>query len=115
MVRNSGKFILVALFFFGIASAGEPLRIDGSSDASVQASWNRMLARANRQTKQKLQVALLQLNLSGVNSAYEVVNNPDLQNISIVHIKDKVAGLTAEEIIDLANRTSTVKVEQHSR
>jgi len=114
-VRIGIKLALIALSFFGVANAREPIRIDASSDASAQTSWNQMLAQASRQTQQKLQVAMLQLNLSGVNSAYEVVGSPDLQNLSIMRIKDKVAGLTAEQIIELADRTSTVKVEQHSR
>lgn len=58
---------------------------------------------------------MLKINMAGVQSAYDVVQSKDLQSPSIARIKDRVAGMTAEEIIALANRTSDVKVEVESR
>jgi hypothetical protein len=101
---------LLLLLLGGLVHAKDPVRIDASSNASAQASWNRMVAEIDSKKNQQLQIAVVQLNLVGVNSAYEVVANPELQSPSVVRIKDKVAGLTADEIIELANRTSTVKV-----
>jgi len=115
MARNSAKFAVLALFLLCVACAAEPIRIDSFSDASAEASWKRMLAQSNDQTKKKLLGALIQLNFVGVNSAYEVASSPEAQNLSILRIKDKVAGLTADQIVELANRTSTVKVEVHGR
>jgi len=115
-MRNFGKLASIALlFFFSIINAAEPIRIDASSNAAAQASWDRMLAESNSQTQQKLLGALVQINLAGVNSALEVASNPDLQSLSVSRIKDKVAGLTAEQIIDLAGRVSTVKIETGSQ
>ena len=116
MVRTLFKSLsLVALLYFGAANAAEPIRIDASTNATAQASWNEMYVQANPGTKQKLISALAELNLAGVKSAYEVVNNPDLQTLSAARIKDKIAGLTAEQIIELANKTATVKVQQHGQ
>ena len=109
------KLVLTVLFLLlsgDFVHAKDPVRIDASTDASAQASWDQLIAKAPRDKKQKLQIALVQLNLVGVNSAYEVVSNPALQSPSVSRIKDKIAGLTADEIIELANRTSTVKVQQ---
>jgi hypothetical protein len=64
--------------------------------------------------KNKLISAMIQLNLVGVQSANEMVERPELQSLSPVRIKDKIAGMTADEIVDLANRTSTVKIKVKS-
>jgi hypothetical protein len=52
--------------------------------------------------KDDLLAAVVQLNMIGVNTASEAPAKP-----SVARIKDKIAGLTAEEIIDLAHRTAT--------
>lgn len=106
---------VVAFLCFGSAYAGEPIRIDATTNASAQASWHKMYAQADPSTKHKLISALVELNLAGVNSAYEVVKNPDLQTLSAARIKDKIAGLTADQIVELANKTSTVKIQQHGQ
>jgi hypothetical protein len=48
------------------------------------------------------------------NSAYEVASNPELQRVGPARIKDRIAGMTAEEIIDFADRNSTVTLEVKS-
>jgi len=94
-IQRIGNFCATLLLFLAstIASAKEIVRIDASSSASAQASWDRMLSEAPPEQQRKLIGAVLQLNLVGVNSASEVVSNPDLQNLSVVRVKDKIAGL----------------------
>lgn len=48
--------------------------------------------------------------MEGVSSAYEVVNDPELQQPSIERIREKVAGMTADEIIRLSKRVTSVRV-----
>ena len=60
---------------------------------------------------QKLSMAMLAINIKGVQSAHEVVNNPELQSPSIGRIKDEVADMTAQEIIDYAAKVSMVRME----
>lgn len=103
--------LIVSLLVAGIACAHEPVRLDASSDAAAEASWKKMIESVSAAEKRKLVVAMLQINLAGVNSAYEVAGNPELQNLGIARIKDKVAGLSADEIIALGNRTSGVQVQ----
>ena len=55
----------------------------------------------------ELAVAMLKLNMRGVNSAYDLVDRPDP---SIVPIKDDVSGMTAAEIIALAQDANDVKI-----
>ncbi|MEP6907839.1 MAG: hypothetical protein ABI858_07670 [Pseudoxanthomonas sp.] len=92
-------------------SAPLSVRLDATSDASAKQSFERMLDQASGKKKQELAIAMFKLNMVGVKSAYEVVASPELQSLSITRIKDRVAGITADEIIDLANRMSEVKIE----
>jgi hypothetical protein len=87
------------------------VRLDATSAASAQESFQRMLEGASGAKRNELLVAMLKLNMSGVRSAYEVVAKPELQSLSIARIKDRVAGMTAEEIIALADSTSEVEIE----
>ncbi len=98
---------LVAIFACGTGIAKEPLRVDASSDAAAEASWRQMFDSASPKKQRQLITALIDINLIGVNSAGEAMDNPELDSLGIVRIKDKVAGLTADEIIDFAKRTST--------
>lgn len=103
---------LAALLAVSTVSAKEPVRRDASSDAAAEASWKAMHEEASPEQKRELPLALLKISLAGANSAYDVVGAPDLQTLGITRIKDKVSGMTAEEIIALGNRVSTIKLEQ---
>lgn len=104
---------LLLLCFCALASPGadESLRIDGSSDKSAQQSYNAMLNDASKKQQQELIIAMIKLNMEGVKSAHELVDNKELQNPSIIRIKDRVDGMNAEEIIDLAHQTSDMKIK----
>ena len=108
------RSIALAIIIFALSSAanaGEPTRIDASSDASAQASWDRMLAEASDETKNKLRVALLELNTVAAteNHLYGIAFHAALQDPQVFRIKDKVAGLSAEQVIELAKQTSGTK------
>lgn len=113
--RAAGCLLVAGLMFSAMASAGEPLRLDASSDAAAEESFKRMADRLGAKRQQKLEIAILQINMIGVNSAYETVANPELRRVSVARIKDRIAGMTADEIIDFANRNSTVTIEVQSR
>ena len=65
--------------------------------------------------QQALVIALLQINFIGVESAEEMAGNADLHNPSAARVKDKIAGMTAPEIIEFAkkNATTTAFIEGH--
>jgi len=84
------------------AVAKEPLHIDGSSEIATNESFERMLATLDDSQKIELRIAILKLALAGVESAQQVMDNPRLQNISPSQVKDRIAGLTAAQIVDLA-------------
>jgi hypothetical protein len=92
------------------AMAKEPVRIDASSDKKVERSFARMLRSLDTAKKMELQVAILQLNMIGVSGAAELMAKPELQKPSAVRVKDRIAGLTADEIVKLAAATSTVRI-----
>jgi type IV pilus biogenesis protein CpaD/CtpE len=87
------------------------VRIDSRTEKSAEASYKTMMKSLPESKRQKLATAVLTLNMEGVKSAQEVVNNPELQSPSIGRIKDKVAGLTADEIMALAARVSDIRIE----
>lgn len=49
-----------------------------------------------------------------MNSAYEVAGNPELQRFGIARVKDRVAGLDADEIIALGGRASNAGIRIQS-
>lgn len=108
-----GTIALIVICACGTTSTSEngPVRIDATSDVTAEQSFARMLGQADREEQQQLAVAILKLNMDGVQSAYEVLADRELQSPSIARIKDRVADMTAEEIIELAEHTSDIKVE----
>jgi hypothetical protein len=86
-------------------------RIDASTRATAEASYQRMHASLPQARQIQLTLAVLTINMIGVNSAHEVVNNPELQAPSIGRIKDRVAGMSADEIVAYAAKNSTVQIE----
>lgn len=115
MFRTTLNALFVAaLLFAGGAHAREPIRIDASTEASAKASFEAMTTSLSPRKQQALQIAVLVLNMDGVSSAYEAVNNPELQRPSIERIRDKVSGMTADEIIRLSKRVTSVRVVERS-
>lgn len=116
------KHFLLAVALVSICSCtttspatSQSLRLDATSDATAQESFQRMLRQAGAEKQRELAMAMLKLNMTGVESAYEVVANPELQSPSIARVKDRIAGMTADEIIELADRASDVRIEVHDR
>lgn len=106
--------IFVAASLLAVMSSGavakEPVRIDGSTDAAAEASFKRMLKQAPTRKKQELHMAMLAVVMDDVGSAYELVQRPELKNPSIALVKERVDGMTADELIALA-KTSSVQLE----
>jgi hypothetical protein len=94
-----------------VAAEQATVRIDSSSSQAAEASYKAMMEGRSQADQQKLGLAVLMLNMQGVKSASEVVNNPELQSPSIVRIRTKVAGMTAEQIIALAAKNPSVRIE----
>ena len=87
------------------------VRIDSSSPQAAEASYKTMMEGRSEANQKKLALAVLVLNMQGVKSAFEVVNNPELQSPSIVRIRKEVAGMTAEQIIELAAKNPSVHIQ----
>jgi hypothetical protein len=69
-----------------------------------------MLADSNSQRQQELMLAMIKLNMDGVQSAIDVAFDPGLQNPSVARIRDRVDGLTAEEFIELAGQVQDIEI-----
>jgi len=67
-----------------------------------------MMGELDRDEQMALAMAMLQLNLAGVESASEMLANPELRKPSITRIREQVDGMTADEIVALAARSSDV-------
>ena len=98
-----------------VAAQHATVHIDASSSEASEASYKAMMEGRSQADQQKLQLAVLVLNMQGVKSAIEVVNNPELQSPSIARIRTKVAGMTAEQIIALAAKNPSVRIEATGR
>jgi hypothetical protein len=86
--------VLAFASFAAIASGG--IHLDAKSNASANASFQRMVTSLDTTQRAKLQQALADLNKADTSA------DPKLPNPSAARIKDKIAGLNAQEIIDLA-------------
>jgi hypothetical protein len=93
----------------GAASA--VTRIDASSVGAAEASYKVMAKRLPHSKQVELALAVLAINMIGVNSAAEAMSDPGLESPSIARIKDRVAGMSAAEIIDYAAKHSTIRME----
>ena len=89
-------------------SSATAIRIDSSSPNAAQTSYNAMMNARSDAERQRLALAVLMIGLEGTKSAGEAMNSPDP---SIISIRDKVAGMTAEEIILRATKNPSVHVE----
>jgi hypothetical protein len=100
------KLAIIALALLNAANAGEPARIDGSTETSAETSWNTMVAEASEETKPKLQAAFMKIlswTLSGKH--LDALGYHTASENPWFYIKDKLGGLSAEQIIEQANRT----------
>ena len=102
--------LMAILPFTSVAHARKEVRIDGSSEKRVEQSYARMRKSLNKDQQIMLMTAIIQLNLVGISSATEMLADPELRNPGPVRIKNRIAGLTSDEIIALANKTATTKV-----
>lgn len=92
------------------ASAAEAIRIDGSSDAKATATFNRMVAAGDPARRQALLMAMIKINMDGVDSASEMLADPKLRNPSIANIRQRLDGMTADEILALADGIESTSV-----
>lgn len=113
MLKIFTAAVLSAALAAGCATTqpAQAVRLDASSPQAAEASFKAMMKGRSEAERRKLVLAVLMLNMEGVKSAHEVVNNPELQSPSIVRIRDKVAGMTAEQIIERAAQNPSVRIE----
>ncbi|BDU16502.1 hypothetical protein [Lysobacter auxotrophicus] len=99
--------IAVAAGCASVKSGPEVVRIDATSVETAEASYQAMMVGRSVAQQQRLALAVLMLNLEGAKSANEVGSDPG----SVGPIRNKVAGLSADEIIALAARVKEPRVE----
>jgi hypothetical protein len=92
--------LMLAFLIPTLCYAGSGIHLDASSDAAANRSFQRMVNSLDGKRKNELLNAIVQLNQGDASAA------GDTTKPSVARIKDKIAGLTAEEIIDLAHRTA---------
>jgi pyruvate/2-oxoglutarate dehydrogenase complex dihydrolipoamide dehydrogenase (E3) component len=90
-----------------IAESEVPMRLDATTAASAEASWNRMLEESDKETQNKLRGSLLQL--IAASGLHGLALHAALEDPSVVRVKDTIADLTAKQVIELANQTSAGK------
>lgn len=101
---------LVAMLLAFSALAASPLTIDASSAQSAQASYERMFDALPTGQRVELQKAIILINMDGVGSAAEMLQDPELRNPGIKKIRARVAGMTAQQIIAEARKVKSVRI-----
>jgi len=108
MIRMLSLTLLLSLAPLAVAGgAAEPPRLDGSSAEAARASYEKMVRQLPPATQQALALAVLKLNLGGVQSAYQAMG----RDISIVGVRERVDGMTAEQIIALGDAVTGMTIE----
>ena len=113
MLNQLAVALISSLLVAACASAPaqrDLVRLDATSKESAESSYRAMMRDRSESEQQQLAIAVLVLNMAGVNSASEAISTPELRSPSIVRIKDKVAGMTAQQIIEASKRNPSVRV-----
>ena len=95
-------------FWLCAASATEPTRIDASTDESAQQSWDKMLGESSDETKCGLRAALVEITAATgpEKGLYGLSFHAALQDPSVARVRDKIAGLSPGQVIDLGTQLS---------
>lgn len=101
---------MLTFLVFGVAVASDPVRLDGSSDQAALDSFDLMRAELSQKKQADLVFAVLKINMDGVGSASEMLANPALRETTVARIRDRVDGMTAEEIITEAENVTSVQM-----
>ena len=103
---------IIVLALSGTANSEAPARIDSSTDATAQSSWDKMLAQSNDETKCRLRAALVQLNTAAAveKGLSGFAFHAAVQDPLIALVKEKVSGLSAEQVIELGQQLSQGQV-----
>ena len=111
-MKNSLLAASLVMFLAACATTpAGPMAIDGTTAATAEASWERMLDTVDPATRMALLQAMIQINLQGVDSVYDIAGNDDMKQLSISRIREQVDGMTADEIVALGEQVGTVKIE----
>jgi hypothetical protein len=94
--------VLIAVVTGCTSTPSGPLRIDGSSPQSCQASWNKLEASLNAQQRGQLDMALL---LIGATKQHRLGTMATSEGISPETIREEVDGKDFEEIVALGKAT----------
>lgn len=105
MSKNRAHAVVLSLLAMSsVAMAAGGIHIDASSDANANHSFQRMLTSLDGHKRDELSAAIVQLNKED-----DVASRPNGQHPSAARIKDKIGGLTADEIIALAQKSAPAK------
>ena len=99
--------LFVALICSSNIVLADEVVIDGSSTASAKSSLSKMIKSLSDDERNNLAVAVLRIQFSEVQSAYEVVGNKELQSFNYEIVGPKIDGLNFEEILKLADESPT--------
>ena len=111
MLKLLTAVVLAGALIAGCAtnrSTAEEIRIDASSERSSEASYKAMQRNLSETKQQDLALAVLMIGLEDTKSASDAMKLP---NPSIANIRDKVADLTAEGIIQRAAQVKSIRIE----
>ena len=74
-----------------------------------------MLAELRQKKQEDLQFAVLKINMDGVGSAAEMLADPALRSPSVARIKDRIADMTADQILVEADSVTSIQMVRPSQ
>lgn len=101
---------LLAATLAACANTKAEFRVDGSSAASTEQSVLKINRVLTERQRIEFAMALMQIQLSEMESVYDLLNNKSLQSTNYAYLATKINGMTYQEIIALATQ-SKVKIE----
>ncbi|WP_395345313.1 DUF6694 family lipoprotein [Ningiella sp. W23] len=109
------SIVLIALLFSLIACASNQIDFvfDGSNEATIKRDINNTLNTLPQQKRMEFLMALLAIQLSDIDSAQEMLSDPNMRTTNYAVLSKKLDGLTYSQILELAS-TSKTKVEMSS-
>jgi hypothetical protein len=105
---------IIALIFLVLTgcAATPQARIDGSTEATFDRSFTQMNRSLSGPEQTALWIALIRIHFMGVESALELVDNPELQNLEFANLREELDGMTLDEILEYAEQSAvTINIE----
>ena len=101
--------VLLAYIVLAACASAEPVRIDAETEATFMDSYKAMENSLNQPDRIKLYTAILRIGMQGIGSAEESRQKYP-NGLRLVDVKERIDGLSYEQILELAEQSDVQTV-----